>query len=99
MHLVNHTILSVIFFLKKKKSQNWLGIFIIYLYLEKQTFFTQQLLAQEGVLGKERESHGQGIEPGDPVLVERLCLGHTEWNHGALVLVFPIRSLLTGSSL
>lgn len=58
MHLVNHTILSVIF--KKKKNQNWLGIFVIDLYLEKQTFFTQQLLAQEGVLGKEGESNRMG---------------------------------------
>lgn len=81
------------------KNQNWLGIFVIYLYLEKQTFFTPQLLAQEGLLGKEGEPHGQGTEPGDPVLVARLCLGHTEWNHGAWVLVSPVRSLLTGSSL
>lgn len=65
----------------------------MYLYLEKRTFFfTQQLLAQKDVLGKEGGSHGRGMGSRCPVLIAWLCLRHASWNQGALVLVFPSRS-------
>lgn len=82
-----------LFYLSFKKFKIGLGIFVMYLYLEKRTFFfTQQLLAQKDVLGKEEGSHGCGTGSRCPVLIAWLCLRHALWNQGALVLVFPSRS-------